>query len=80
MSITFEQIERQVLALPVEDRAQLVDKLWDSLGDTTYPVLGEAWKTEIERRRTELQDRIVKAVPGADVSRRAWKLAEEHGA
>jgi len=75
MSATIEQIEKQVLALPAEERAQLVDKLWESLGDTSYPILSEEWKLEIERRRRELLDGRVKAVPGVDVARKAWQLA-----
>ena len=76
MSLTIEQIEKQVLALPATQRAQLVDKLWESLGDTTYPILSERWKTEIDRRRKELLEGRVKAVPGEEVSRKAWKLAK----
>ena len=76
MSATIEQIEKQVLAMPAEERAQLVDKLWESLGDTSYPILSEEWKLEIERRRRELLDGRVKAVPGEDVSRKAWQLAK----
>jgi len=76
MSSTIAQIEKEVLALPAEQRAQLVDKLWDSLGDTSYPALSEEWKTEIERRRRELLERKVRAVPGEEVSREAWRLAE----
>ena len=75
MSLTLQQIEKQVLALPAEERAQLVDKLWESLGDTSYPILSEEWKVEIERRRRELLEGRVKAVPGEDVSRKAWRLA-----
>jgi putative addiction module component (TIGR02574 family) len=76
MSATVEQIEKQVLALPPQERAQLVDKLWASLGDTSYPILSEEWKMEIERRRQELLDGSVRSVPGEDVSRTAWQLAK----
>ena len=76
MTATLEQIEREALALPAEERAQLVDKLWESLGDTTYPVLNEEWLAEIERRRQELLQGKVKLVAGADVSRQAWELAK----
>ncbi|MCI0538364.1 MAG: addiction module protein [Verrucomicrobiales bacterium] len=76
MSLAIEQIEKQVLALPAEERARLVDKLWASLGDTSYPILSEEWKFEIERRRRELLDGKVKGVPGEEVSRQAWQLAK----
>jgi len=36
--------------LPPHERAELVDKLWDSLGDTTYPLLNQNWSAEIEPR------------------------------
>ena len=75
MNLTLQQIEKQVLALPAEERAQLVDKLWASLDDTSYPALSEEWRIEIERRRRELLDGRVKAVPGNEVSEKAWKLA-----
>lgn len=54
MSLTVKEIEKQALALPVKKRAQLVDKLWESLGNTTHPVLSEEWQAEIERRRREV--------------------------
>jgi len=71
-----EQIEREALALPAKERAELVDKLWESLGDTTYPVLSKEWLAEIERRRQELLQGKVKPIPGQEVSRKAWETAK----
>jgi putative addiction module component (TIGR02574 family) len=76
MSATLEQIEREALALPAKERSQLVDKLWESLGDTTYPVLSKEWLAEIERRRQELLQGKVKPIPGEEVSRKAWEMAK----
>ena len=67
----------RAVALPAEKRAALVDKLWESLGNTSYPILSEQWQSEIERRRRELLEGKVKAVPGEEVSRQAWQLAKE---
>ena len=75
MSVTLQQIEREALALPPEERAQLVDKLWDSLGDTTYPALSESWSAEIERRRKQLLEGRAQSLPGEEVSSKAWELA-----
>ena len=72
MSASIEQIEREALELPPEQRARLVDKLWESLGDTSVPVLSQEWQTEIERRRREILEGKVKPVPGEEVSRRVW--------
>jgi putative addiction module component (TIGR02574 family) len=76
MSATLEQIEREALALPAPQRAQLVDKLWESLGDTTCPVWDEAWVAEVERRRQALLDGKAKVVAGDQVSRKARELAK----
>jgi putative addiction module component (TIGR02574 family) len=76
MSAALQQIEREALALPAQERAQLVDKLWESLGDTTYPVVSEEWLAEIERRRRELLQGKVMPVAGEDVSRKAWGIAK----
>lgn len=74
MSATIQQIEQEAMALPAEQRAELVDKLWDSLGDTTYPPLSEDWQQEIERRRRMLAEGTARAVAGEEVSRKAWEL------
>lgn len=76
MSATLQQIERDALPLPVDQRAQLVDTLWDSLADTTYPGLSPKWHEEIERRRQQLAEGRAIAVPGEEVSRRASQIAE----
>ena len=76
MSPTLEKLEQDALALPPEDRAQLVDKLWESLGDTTYPALSDQWKAEIERRRQEVLEGKGRPVPGEAVSRKAWQTAK----
>ena len=76
MSATLEQIEREALALPAPQRAQLVDKLWESLGDTTCPVWNEAWMTEVELRRQALMAGKARRVPGEEVSRKAWEFAK----
>ena len=79
MSVTLERIEQEALALPVRERAQLMDKLWESLGETTYEVLNEAWVSEIQRRRQALAAGTARRVPGEEVSRKAWELAKSTG-
>ncbi len=76
MNLTIQQIEEQALALSPDTRARLVDTLWESLDDTTYPVLSEAWQREIEQRRRELLEGGAEPVSGEEVSRRARELAE----
>ena len=78
MSAPLEQIEREALELPPEQRARLVDTLWESLGDTTCVALNDEWTAEIERRRRELLEGKAKPVPGEEVSRRAWERVKPH--
>jgi putative addiction module component (TIGR02574 family) len=75
MSSALARIEEEALALTPEERAHLVDTLWDSLGDTSYPVLSESWSREIEHRHQRLVSKEAKAVKGEEVSRRAWEIA-----
>jgi putative addiction module component (TIGR02574 family) len=71
-----DAIEKEALALPVEARARLVDKLLESLDDDMSDPLGGAWGEEIERRREEVRQGRVTPVAGEEVSRKAWELAK----
>ncbi|MGA2658540.1 MAG: addiction module protein [Verrucomicrobiota bacterium] len=69
-------IEKEALALPLEDRARLAEKLLESLDNEISSPLSEAWKEEIERRRQEVRQGKVKPVAGEEVSRKAWGLVK----
>jgi len=65
-----EEIEKKVLALPVEERVLLAESLLESL-----PSQGEAWSeaqelTEVERRERDIQTRIVQPLDEAEFWRR----------
>ena len=77
MNATLEKIEREALALPVRQRAQLVDKLWESLGDTTYPLLSPEWEAEIERRCRDIDAGKVKPISGERVMKKATAILEK---
>ena len=66
------EIEKTVLALPVEQRAHLAESLLDSL-----PPLGETWSeadelAEVERREREIENGRVQAIPETEF----WKRVE----
>jgi putative addiction module component (TIGR02574 family) len=63
--MSIEQIRREAMALPVEDRAALVGELWESVRRDA----DAAWVAEIERRIDELDRGDVEAVDGEDVFR-----------
>ena len=65
-----EELERTVLALPVEQRVVLTESLLDSL-----PPAGEDWSAaeelaEVERREREIESGQVKAIPEGEFWRR----------
>ena len=67
-----EEIEKTVLALPVEQRVLLAESLLGSL-----PPLGEAWSeaedlAEVERREREIEGSQVQPLPEAEF----WKRVE----
>ena len=67
-----EEIEKTVLALPVEQRVHLAESLLDSL-----PPLGEVWSeveemAEAERREREIESGKVQPLPESEF----WKRVE----
>ena len=67
-----EELEKTVLALPVEQRVLLAESLLDSL-----PPLGEIWSeaeelAEAERREREIESGAVQPIPEAEF----WKRVE----
>jgi len=79
MNAALAEIEREAMALPANERAQLADRLWESLASTSSSPLTESWTAEIERRRREIAEGSAKPVPGEEVSRKAWQLAASAG-
>lgn len=74
MGVDIEQIEREALELPPEQRARLVDRLWESLDDTTVPGLSQEWQQEIEERGRDIDEGRVQLIPGEQVVREAREL------
>ena len=64
-----DEIERDALSLPTEDRARLAVRLLDSLEDTieTPEEMEKVWLAEANRRFQELQEGVVDGIPAADV-------------
>jgi putative addiction module component (TIGR02574 family) len=75
MSSTAEQLLDAALALPDEDRLQLVEALIVSLQPGDRPPFDESWREVIRRRSAELRSGQVIAVPWAEVKRQARERA-----
>ena len=66
MSLTVEQITAEALHLPVSSRAELAEKLVESL-DVSEDEIQQAWASEALRRRDEVRSGEVKTIPGDEV-------------
>jgi putative addiction module component (TIGR02574 family) len=61
----------QAIALPVEERALMVDSLLRSL-NTPQSEIDSQWATEAQRRLSELRSGQVEAIPGETVFEHVW--------
>jgi putative addiction module component (TIGR02574 family) len=70
MSLPLEQLEAEVLDLPLRERARLARRLIASLDvdtDQDPAEVERAWKEEIRRRLEEYRAGNVQAIPAAEV-------------
>ncbi len=65
MSSTLESIESEALKLSPEERAELIERLIDTV--VPAPPLHPAWAAEIERRLADMDAGRSKAIPADEV-------------
>jgi putative addiction module component (TIGR02574 family) len=61
--ISYETLLSEASNLPIVDRLELIEALWDSLPADSLPPIGDEWLAEIERRSSEYDAGTVQAVP-----------------
>ena len=64
MMLTVEQITQEALALPLEVRAILADRLMESINTAKTNAVQELWATEACRRRDDIRSGRVKTIAG----------------
>lgn len=69
MTLTFDELEAQALALPDPQRAKLAKHLWETLDPEPESEVSDAWKVEIRRRIDEIDSGKVQLIPGEEVMR-----------
>ncbi|MFX0098970.1 MAG: addiction module protein [Candidatus Hodarchaeota archaeon] len=62
-----EKLLQEVLSLPSDQRATLVDHLLKSLNVPIQPDIEKAWAEEVERRVKEIKDNKAELVDGEKV-------------
>jgi len=64
-----DELVKQVLDLPLDQRAELTEKLLESLDELTPGELEQVWAAESERRYQGFKNGKVEAYDGAEVHR-----------
>ena len=75
MSLTIEQLAEEALALPATARAELVDRLVESLDPAEDIPFRQLWAAEAIRRRNEVRSGRVQTIPGDQAIKRAREAA-----
>jgi len=68
-----DDLLREALSLPQEQRAALIDSLLESLDSDGDPDAEEAWRREIYRLLQQIDSGAVQLIPWEDAERRLWK-------
>ena len=71
MAITVEKLVSQALSLPSGSRAQLAEKIIESLENET---IEKIWLSEAKKRRDEVRSGQVKPIEGEEVLRQIKNL------
>ena len=68
MSTEGSRILNAILALPVQERAELVERILDSLGEASDKERLKRWAEETESRLDAIERGDLETVPGEDSS------------
>ena len=73
---SIEQLTEEILSLPNASRAILADKLVESLEFDTDSTIQSIWITEAKKRRDEVRDGSVQAIPGDQALAQVRRMIE----
>ena len=68
---TYETLLADATRLPVADRIQLIDAIWDTLPADALPPLSDEWTAEIRRRSAEYDSGCAETVPWEQIKAEA---------
>ncbi|HEX7721621.1 MAG TPA: addiction module protein [Pyrinomonadaceae bacterium] len=74
MPLTLDQITEEAMQLPAGSRAQLADKLVESLQSEEPDEIQRLWSAEAIRRRDEIRSGQVEPIPGEQVLEEVRRL------
>jgi putative addiction module component (TIGR02574 family) len=67
MTTTLEKIKKQIIALPMEERAELAHELILSLDQTASTDVEKSWNTEIKKRLDEIKSGKANGRPAENI-------------
>jgi putative addiction module component (TIGR02574 family) len=76
MTTTLEAVEAAALRLSAEERAELIERLIDTV--LPAPPLHPAWEAEIARRVAEMDAGLVESIPAEKVFAEMRAMIEAH--
>ncbi len=71
----YEALLADASRLPLAERVQLIEALWDTVPDGSLPPLSDEWLEEIQRRSTEYDSGSIQTVPWEEVRAEALRRA-----
>jgi putative addiction module component (TIGR02574 family) len=75
--MTLDQLAAEALNLPREERAELADRLFESLDTGELTATDKLWASEAKRRADELLSGQVQGLPGEEVLAEARRRARQ---
>ena len=75
---TFEEIFRDAMALPPDARAELTERLVESLAQDISPEITSAQLAEVRRRIAQVESGEVELIPGDEALARLRSLLAQH--
>ena len=74
--LTMEELTQELLTRPNTDRANLAERLLDSLNNGSDSETLHLWSIEANRRLTEFENGTVKGIPGDEALALARQILE----
>jgi putative addiction module component (TIGR02574 family) len=71
----FESLLSDASQLPLGQRIQLIEALWDTVPDDALPPIRSEWKSEIDRRSAEYDAGLAQPIPWEQVRADALRRA-----
>ena len=67
MSQKLDQLSHSAMDLPPNERAELAERIWDSITAEEQADIEQAWRIEVDRRIEEAERRGAPGIPAEEV-------------